>query len=309
VSLARKAAIGFLSFLLFVSLTGLGLAVTAGRTVLNSDFVVSRLDELDVVPLVGDMLKEQVPPEVMTILPDDMIDEVLDDVLTGLEPWLREQLAGAVVTGYDYILSRSDELVLVIDVAPVKEAMKEELLPVLLAEPPPGLDMLPPAQLESLLNQFYEQVAGQIPSTLEINESVINEMGPEIMSTLAQARRYVGYFRIIYWALIISTALFIMGIILLDRRVKSATRWLGIPCLISGVVSYAGTFLIRDMAGQLLSQLELPGQLRDWLSLLVNDSLGPMRIYGIVLIAVGVALLIVSFVHRRRDYDYDYSAG
>lgn len=303
-SLVRKAAIGFLSFLLFVSLSGLGLAFTADRTVLNPDFVVSRLDKLDVSPLVGEMLQEQVPEEVMSVLPAGLIDEVLDDVLTELEPWLREQLAEAVYTGYDYILGRSDELSLVIDVEPVKEAVKDKLLPALLAEPPMGLDILPPTELERLFNQFYEQVSGQIPSTLEIDESMINEMDPEIMPALAQARRYIGYFQITYWALIISTALFIMGIILLDRRVRGATRWIGIPCLISGIVSYVGTFILSNFAAGLMAQLELPVQLQDWLLQLINDSLDPMRIYGIVMMAVGTALLIVSVAYKRRGDEY-----
>jgi len=303
-SLVRRAAIGFLSFLLFVSLSGFGLAFTANRTVFNPDFVVSRLDRLEVSPLVGEMLKEQVPEEVMSVLPAGLIDEVLDDVLTELEPWLREQLAEAVYAGYDYVLGRSDELSLVIDVEPVKAAVKDRLLPVLLAEPPPGLDMLPPAELERLFNQFYEQVSGQIPSTLEIDEGMINEMDPGIMPALAQARRYTGYFQIAYRALIISTALFIMGIILLDRRVRGATRWLGIPCLISGIVSYGGTFFLSNFAAGLVAQLELPVQLQDWLPQLINDSLDPMRIYGVVLMVAGTALLIVSVAYRRRGYEY-----
>jgi len=303
-SLVRRAAIGFLSFLLFVSLSGFGLAFTANRTVFNPDFVVSRLDRLEVSPLVGEMLKEQVPEEVMSVLPAGLIDGVLDDVLTELEPWLREQLAEAVYAGYDYVLGRSDELSLVIDVEPVKAAVKDRLLPVLLAEPPPGLDMLPPAELERLFNQFYEQVSGQIPSTLEIDEGMINEMDPGIMPALAQARRYTGYFQIAYWALIISTALFIMGIILLDRRVRGATRWLGIPCLISGIVSYGGTFFLSNFAAGLVAQLELPVQLQDWLPQLINDSLDPMRIYGVVLMVAGTALLIVSVAYRRRGYEY-----
>ncbi len=303
-SLVRRAAIGFLSFLLFVSLSGFGLAFTANRTVFNPDFVVSRLDRLEVSPLVGEMLKEQVPEEVMSVLPAGLIDEVLDDVLTELELWLREQLAEAVYAGYDYVLGRSDELSLVIDVEPVKAAVKDRLLPVLLAEPPPGLDMLPPAELERLFNQFYEQVSGQIPSTLEIDEGMINEMDPGIMPALAQARRYTGYFQIAYWALIISTALFIMGIILLDRRVRGATRWLGIPCLISGIVSYGGTFFLSNFAAGLVAQLELPVQLQDWLPQLINDSLDPMRIYGVVLMVAGTALLIVSVAYRRRGYEY-----
>jgi hypothetical protein len=304
VSLARKAAIGFLSFLLFVSLAGFGVAFTVNRTVLNPDFVLSRLDGLDVSSLTAEMLKEQVPDELMAMLPAELVDEVLDDVLTELEPWLREQIAGAVYTVYDYLWARSQNLSLVFDVGPVKEDVRDKLRQGLLDSPPAGLEMIPPAELGRLFDEFYAQVSGEIPSTLEVNESTLNELSPDIMPALIQARRYVGYFQVAYWALVVATALFIMGIILLDRRVRGATRWIGIPCLISGIANYVGTFVIDNFAGGLINQVDLPAPLGDWLGQLVGDSLAPMRIYGIVLMAVGVALLIVSVVYRRRSYDY-----
>jgi len=303
-SLARKAAIGFLSFLLFVSLSGFGLAFTLSRTVLNPDFIVSRLDTLDVSSLVDEMMREQVPEEVMAVVPEEFIDEVLDDVFTELEPWLREQVGEAVYTGYDYLLGRSQSLSLVINVAPVKEEVRDRLRQALLTSPPAGLEMIPPAQLEQLFDEFFEQVAGQIPSTLEINESTLNEMDPEIMPALIQARRYIGYFQTIYWALVIATALFIMGIILLDRRVRGATRWIGIPCLVSGIVTYVATFVIKRFAGAALAGIDLPLELQSWLSRILDDSLAPLGTYGIILMAVGVALLIVSFVYKRGQYEY-----
>jgi hypothetical protein len=303
-SLARKAALGFLSFLLFVSLAGFGLAFTINRTVLNPDFVVARLDTLDVSTLVAEVLEEQVPGEVMAMVPAELIDEVLDDVLTELEPWLKEQIAGTVYTVYDYLLGRSQSLSLVVDVAPVKEEVRDKLRQSLLASPPAGLEVIPPTELGRLFDEFYTQVSGEIPSTLEINESTLNELSPDIMPALIQARRYVGYFQVAYWALVAAMAFFIMGIILLDRRVRGATRWIGIPCLISGIVTYVGTFFIRNFAGGLITQVSLPTPLGSWLAQLVSDSLAPMRVYGIVLMAVGVALLIVSVAYRRRSYDY-----
>jgi hypothetical protein len=303
-SLARRAAIGFLSFLLFVSLSGFGVAFTVSRTVLNPDFVVSRLDTLDVSSLAAEVMTQQVPEEVMAILPPELVDDVLDDVLTDLEPWLRDQISGAVYTAYDYFWGRSQSLSLVVDVSSVKDEVGDKIRQALLASLPAGLEMIPPAQLEQLFDDFYEQIAGQIPSTLEVNESTLNELSPDIMPALMQARRYIGYFQVIYWALVVATALFIMGIILLDRRVRGATRWIGIPCLISGIATYVGTFLIRHLVGGVMAQIDLPAPVQDWWPQFLSDSLAPMRVYGIVLMAVGVALLIVSFVYKRRHYDY-----
>ncbi|MBN1862706.1 MAG: hypothetical protein JW790_03600 [Dehalococcoidales bacterium] len=306
-SLARKAAIAFLSFLLFVSLSGLGFAFTLSRTVLDPEFVVSRMDDLEVVPLVGGILKEQVPQEVTSLVPAELVDEALDDVLTELEPWLREQMAQTVYSGYDYLLGDSRHLVLEIDVGPVKEQVMDEMRRALLASPPAGLEMIPPAQLEQMFDAFYAQIAGEIPSTVTIDEDTLNEMDPQIMTTLATIKHYIGYFRIIYLALIIATGLLIMGIILLNRRVKGATRWIGIPCLISGIATYVATFAIKHFAGGAISSANPPPELQSWLTHLLDDAMVPLGIYGIVLMAVGVALLIVSVAYKRGRYEqYEY---
>ena len=300
-SMAKRVLIGFLSFLLFLSLSGFGLAFAANRTVLNPDFVVSHLDRLDVTSLSKELLREQVPPEVTSIVPPQFIEELLDDVVTDLEPWIREQAGVAVYAGYDYLLGRSEELLVVIDLEPAKAILRDSLWQSFAESPPLGLGILSPAELESLFGEFYDDISRQMPVTLEIDEGMINTISPEIMPLLEQARRYIGYLQIAYGVLIGATAALVAGIILLDRRVKGATLWLGIPCLICGIFAYVSTFAIKRFAGLLMAQLSLPVQLQDWLPQFLTDSLAPLEVYGIVLVAVGAALLIVSVVYRRRQ--------
>jgi len=298
-SMAKRALIGFLSFLLFLSLSGFGLAFAANRTVLNPDFVASQLDRLDVTSLSKKLLREQVPPEVTSIVPPQFIEELLDDVVTDLEPWIREQAGVVVYAGYDYLLGRSEELLVVIDLDPAKAILRDSLWQSFAESPPLGLDILSPAELESLFDEFYDDISRQMPATLEINEGMINTISLEIMPLLEQARRYIGYLQIAYGVLIGATAALVTGIILLNRRVKGATLWLGIPCLICGIFVYVSTFVIKRLAGLLMVQLSLPVQLQDWLPQFLTDSLAPLEVYGIVLMAVGTALLIVSVVYRR----------
>jgi hypothetical protein len=304
VSLVKRAAIAFASFLLFVSLSGFGLVFTLDRTVLNPDFVVHELESLDVAPLAKEVLRAQIPPEIQSFVSAEFIDEVLDDLVVDLEPWAREQAEEAVYAGYDYLLGRTEDLSLLIDFETVKGQARDTIWRVFSTSPPPGLDFIPAAQLEPLFNQIYDNFSDQIPDTLEINVSVIDEIDPGIMPRLAQARRYIGYLRMAYWAFIAGIALTIMGIILLTRRVRGATRWIGIPCLISGIVIYAGTFAIRHFAGLVIEQLILPAQLQVWLPQFLEHGLVPMQIYGIVFMIVGTALLIISVVYRRGESEY-----
>ncbi|MDD5591300.1 MAG: hypothetical protein PHY18_05165 [Dehalococcoidales bacterium] len=300
-STARRVLIGFLSFLLFLSLSGFGLVFTANRTVLNPAFVVSHLDRLDVTSLSRELLLEQVPPEITSIVSPQSIEGILDDVVTDLGPWLREQAGLAVYAGYDYLLGRSEKLLVVIELETAKVILRDSLWQSFAGSPPLGLDILSPADLEGLFNEFYDDMSRQMPATLEINEGMLSRISPDIVPLLEQARRYIGYLRISYGVLIGVTAGLVVGIILLLRRMKWATLWLGIPCLICGVFAYVSTLLANRVAGLFAAQLSLPIQIHNWLPGLLDDSLSPLRVYGIVLMAVGAVLIIVSVVYLRRQ--------
>ena len=301
--LAKRAAIAFLSFLLFLSLSVLGLAFAVNRTVLNPNFVISQLDRLDVPSLAGEMLIEQIPEEIRFVA-DYFVADYLDDVITDLEPWINEQVNTAVYASYDYLLGRSQSLRLVIDMEPMKESLRDSLWQAFLESPPPELQGIPPALAEPYFNQFYQEFSEQIPSTIEINEDMI---GAEAMGTLEQVRHYIGYLQIAYRVAIGATIAIIVGLVFLHRRVKGATRSIGIPCLICGIVTYVGTVVIKNLVGAQLAPVNLPAQLRVWLPQFLNNSLAPLQMFGIGLMVAGTALLIVSFVYKRRPSAYQGS--
>ena len=290
--LAKRAAIGFLSFLLFLSLSAFGLGFTANRTVLNPDFVISQLDRLDVPSLVEGMLIERIPEEM------GFMAEYLDDVVADLGPWIRDQATTAVYAGYDYLLGKSESLSLVIDMEPMKESLRDSAWQAFLESPPLELSGIPSAEVERYFNEFYREFSEQIPPTIEINESMIS---PEIMARLEQARRYIGYLQLAYRISIGAMIAIIVGLVFLHRRVKGATRSIGIPCLTCGISIYVSTVVIKYLAGMQMIQIGLPAQLQAWLPQLLNDSLAPMQMFGIGLMAAGTALLIVSFVYKRHQ--------
>ena len=289
--LAKRAAIGFLSFLLFLSLSAFGLGFTANRTVLNPDFVISQLDRLDVPSLVEGMLIERIPEEM------GFMAEYLDDVVADLGPWIRDQATTAVYAGYDYLLGKSESLSLVIDMEPMKESLRDSAWQAFLESPPLELSGIPSAEVERYFNEFYREFSEQIPPTIEINESMIS---PEIMARLEQARRYIGYLQLAYRISIGAMIAIIVGLVFLHRRVKGATRSIGIPCLSCGIFALVVTLVIKGFARVGIAQADLPTQLQAWLPQFVNDVFAPAQMYGIGLTVTGVALIIVSVVYKRR---------
>jgi len=290
----KGLVLSLLSFLLFLSLSISGFAVTLNNTILNPDFVVSELDKLDITSLARDLvseqLTEQIPPEASFMV--DVIDETIAD----LDPWIREELSNAIYSGYDYFLGKSQSLNLVISLEPVKEKLRENAWEALLKSPPPELAMLPQAMWEPLFDQLYEEFAGQIPSSFEFNES---SLPPEVIATLEQVRQAISYSQLSYKVLIGFMLLLILGIILINRQVRGTTRELGTIFLTYGAFQYAGIFVAKHFAGPQLAQLPIPPQLQAWLPQLVSDFLAPLEMFSLGLLIGGVVLLIVSFVYPR----------
>jgi len=291
----KGLALSLLSFLLFLSLSTFGLVFMLNYTILDPDFVVSQVDRLDVAPLVAPLVKEQIqiPPEAQ------FMSEAIDDTIADLEPWMKEQVSAGIYSGYDYLMGRSQSLSIVISMEPVKETLRDNLWDAFLQSPPPELAVLPPAVIEEYFDQFYEQgISKQIPPTFEFNES---SFPPEAMVIIEQVRQGFGYFQLAYQALIGFIVLLILGIILINRQVKSTTRGIGTTFLVVGAFSLIEIFLATRFAGPQIAQLGIPPPLQTWIPQLLNDLLAPLQTFSIGLLAAGVVLLIVSFVYKPRQ--------
>jgi len=238
------------------------------------------------------MLIEQIPEGM------EFMAEYVDDMVADLEPWLREQVSTIVYASYDYLLGRSESLSLVIDTGPMKESLRDSAWQAFLASPPPELQGVPPALVEPYFDEYYGEFSEQIPPTIEINQSVI---GPEIMARLEQMRRYIGYLQLAYRISIGAMIAIIVGLVFLHREVRGATRSIGIPCLTCGISTYISTVVIKYFIGRQMATVGLPAQLQDWLPRFLSDVLAPLQMFGIVLMMVGTALLIVSLAYKRRQ--------
>ena len=129
----------------------------------------------------------------------------------------------------------------------------------------------------------------------------IAEALAEAEGALEQARQYVGYFQLGYKILIGFILLLILGIVLINRQVKGATRGIGIPFLTCGVISYIGIFIAKNLIGKLLMRLDIPAQFQTLLPQLLNDFLSPLQWFSLGLFVAGIALIIVSFVYKPRQ--------
>ena len=245
------------------------------------------------------MLSEQISQLEATATYEPYVAEVIDDTLDDLEPWMKEQARDGIYSLYDYLEGRSQSLSLVISLEPVKDTLKQNLREAILNSPPPELQELPPGAIEQLLDEAYRQIDEQIPAVQGI-EVVEVDQGTLGLS-LEQVRQAIGYFRLGYYALIGFSLLLILGIVLINREVRGSTCSLGSIFLSCGILSFAGVFIVKNIAGTQLTQLDMPVYLQARIPQFLADTLAPLEMYSIGLLAAGVVLLVVSFVYKPRE--------
>ncbi len=290
----------FLGIFLSLSLLIFGLALTLNQSVLNPDFIAEHVESLDIAALADEIVMEQIPPEAADFM-GESLDAVLGDTIADIEPWMEEQAQEGIYVFYDYIEGRSETLSLIISLETVKESFRANLLAAVLASPPLELVGFPPAEIELQFNTYYSQIDEEIPSALELDETMLDA---EVMEQIERARQYVGYFNTAFIVLIAFSLLMILLIILTHFSVRGSTRQLGITFLAVGAVSLAGAFITRSVASSQLVQNDIPTTLQTWAPEIITDVLMPLGIYSIGLIAVGIALTVVSFVYKKDKYDY-----
>ena len=289
-NLLKGLALGLLSFLLVLSLSIFGVAFLVNQTILNPGFIASEINRLDIPLLAEEFLREQIPEE-------ELMVEVLSDTVTDLEPWIQQQVTDGVYSSYDYLMGRSQTLSVVIPLEPVKESLKDNLGEAILQSLPPELAGASPAQIELYLNELYEEIDELLPETFEFNE---DSLGAAFSVQLELAREYIGYFQVGYNFLLGFMLLLIVGIVLIDRQVRSTSRKLGTIFLPEGALMLVGFFVAKYFAGRQLAQLDVPPYLEEWLPQLVSNFVAPLLMLSIGLIIGGVALLTVSFVYKRQ---------
>jgi hypothetical protein len=108
-------------------------------------------------------------------------------------------------------------------------------------------------------------------------------------------------FQIAYVALIALIVLIVLGIVLIHRSVRGATRDLGITFLSYGAIEFAGVIIGRYVLKQMLPQMEIPQQLQDLPVQLMHSLTSPLFTFSLACLIGGIVLIVVSFVYQRQS--------
>jgi len=288
----KGLALSLLSFLLFLSLSIFGIALTLNLTILNPGFAVSKVDKVDLSSLVKDSLDRQILQDAPYIL------EVIDHTFNDLAPWIKKQTHDIINSTYDYLLEKKQNLNIEISLKPLKDSLKNNLRTAILHSPPPALAGEPQTEVDRYISEIHQYIDEVIPPAFEFSESSLDS---EALSQLIAVKQAISYVRLTYRVLIALIVLLILGIIFLKREVKGTTRELGIIFATYGALEYVGIVIFKHFIGTELFQFSAPPSLQEWLIQLFKDSVVPLEIFSLSLLIAGIALIIISFVYKPRQ--------
>ncbi len=304
----KGLAISLLSLLLFLSLSLFSVAFMLNKTILNPDFAVYQLNKLDLSSLAKEMVIDQISQDIGQQITQQfpgaqlLINEILNNTMADLEPWMKERANEIIYATYDYMVGKSQSLSVTISLTPVKDTLAANLRETILESPPPQLAAAPPAMREQIVSGIEQQLTQQIPATFDFNESMFPT---EVRDTLDQVRQGISYSQTAYPLLIGFMLLLMLGIILIYHQVKGATRTLGSTLLTYGVLGYAGIFAGQYLIGTQIGALGLPSAIQAWLPGFLDGLWSPLQTFNITVAVAGLVLIIVSIVYPWRPSPAD----
>ncbi|MFA5308904.1 MAG: hypothetical protein WC370_05375 [Dehalococcoidales bacterium] len=302
----------------------LSLAEVLGNSVLATDFVNELINEVDIAALTKDYISTQLTDAVSQDSDEitRYLDENLDEILTRLEPWLKQQITAAAGPGIDYILGKTRTVNVTVSVAPAVATVKSVLKDAYLAAPPPAVAGMSRAAQEQHFETVFADFSGNLPATFSFDEELLGETRADLSKSLAdgedklsdvrdniakalddasdpmaQARKYIGYFQTVYWLLIVFMVIMAGLIFLINRDVKSTARTLGIDLLTFGVIDIAGVIIAKVLAPMKFigGFSDLPVTAQNAINGLYSDVTNIALVFSIGVLLVGAILFTVSF--------------
>lgn len=305
----------------------LDLAGILRSVILDSGFVISLVDELDVSFLASTFFNEQLITQIP--IETEFLTEYLDDAIDTLEPVIKNELKEAAAPLTEYLLGERHSLYIVISLESVLADLEGPLRIVFQASLPAEYAGLPPSQLNQLFAEFFTQLTEIIPDSLVIDESLLGTEVPaqiaeavtagnsalqqvrqditetltKIEQQLAEIKPYVGYFQLGYKLLIVFIALLILAIILINRQVKITSRLLGIVLATSGALELANIFIVKSLGrNQLLKyDIDIPQAVQGLPEQLLSNLLSPLLWLSIGFLIAGATLITVSIIYKSRQ--------
>jgi len=296
------------------------LATTLRNSIASNKLINTLIDKLPLASLGTEMISEQLDKQ---NIPDEYkpLLDFIEPSLKAAEPDLKEQLKNAAPPVLDYLLGKIKSVKVTISLQSVYDNLIAASRDYYAKNLPPEASALTQSERDQIINGLVEEFKNQLPTDLfvkyVIDETVIGPTAPEEIasgiksaeSALANIVPYVKLFHKYFIILIIVTVLLVAAIVLIFRSVKKSTRTLGSIFLLYGVPELGGLLFGKYvLQTEVFPSLASPGasggyvypEIARFLQEITFDVMSPLEKFIIGIIILGIALLIISFLYRRK---------
>ncbi len=290
----KKIGRGFstliLGLLLVVTIIMVVYVADTRATAMNADWVKSELDQGGFYPAIRQELADRLKDSLTSNLGQAEAQRVSDAVDAAVtNDWAKANFESNVDIAYAYLNSQSDNLNLSVTLPhTLKQGMKVAIAATFTAQST-GLTQ---AQVDAGLAAVNDQV-----------DNLPNEIALQVQNAqaLQPARDAVKIYNYTFYILIAFAVFLAVLLIFLHFTVKDAIRVLGFCSLIGGAISWGAAFALNKVAPSIVDKWNLPTYItKDMVLKVIRDFSSPANIYSIVLMAVGVVLIVVSFFIKRK---------
>jgi len=298
---------------------------TLRRTVFSRDFMTATINALDIKSITSDMLGG----ELNTQLPQGigLTSADISQITTALEPTVKQGLASSADALADYLIGIRPSFAATVSIESALPAVKSVVKQAFLRQLPPELATATPAQIDQAYETYWPTASAGIPTTFTIDSSTLGTGAPEALNdmvnslqsglqdardgidqatrdmadNLDQIRPAVRIAQMVYWGLII-----LIGVVLIQRSVRGATRDLGITFTSYGVIEFGGVLVLRTIISkpdfiQKMAPGDTPQSVLDIITPIIMKLTQPLFVFTLACLIIGIALLVVSFTYPRKQ--------
>lgn len=277
------------SFLLIGELVFLANFSALTSTAFDPTFLKAELRNVGMYPMLQDFINESIEKNINDVAPDLGQAQILQVVRQSItEEFLAQEADNIIDTLSAYLRGEGDVLAIDISTAGFKESMKDSLRQSVTDSPPEGLAGLTPAQLESYLQQAYSGIDLLLPSKITLTAENSAKLQP--LRNVFQAVLQVPSL------LFMVAGILAVLIVLLNFSARGASRYLGIPLAVAGIIIYGSGSIGMGKVQEQMMGVELPGMMTaEIVSRIARDLMAPAATFGLIIGAAGLVLIVLSF--------------
>ncbi|TFG45804.1 MAG: hypothetical protein E4H31_02230 [Dehalococcoidia bacterium] len=278
----------------------LDLQMALGETVLNPELLYSLADRIDWPDITEELVQRNIGGELdPTFI---YLVDYIDDATLKLKSWFDSTLREIVPPLQQYLLGQSETLNVFIPLDEPVSVIYNTLLDVFSRFPPPEMSGLTPSQRLLLFDDFFfYELIPDLPRSITIDSTTLagvpeslNQGLNDLKADIEKLKRYIVYYWMTFYELIILIAALIGLAYLLMRDKQKLLLYSGIIFFIFGLVGFTSVMVANAMIGVSTDFGDVPSAIQIWIPGMIENALWPLMIFSILAGALGLSGIILS---------------